>query len=833
VKARLALAPALAAALLAPPALGEPGDSGPKPLIVVEEEARTEFVPDSGAAFAVTTAPAPGKKLVACVVRLSVDGRQLPANRLAVEIEPGGAAGPATLVLRDVAPARPAPPPPPPPSPPVRTAAKRSAPSAPPVCPSPPAQRSPLLEQGAYLATVRVAQDDGSRRTDIRLSFDKKPASVKADATLAVTRVVTLFDWQSVTGVSIQETSGRSPLHLLDGAPSTKVASASGPLDVILAPSAGTAPGRVILPSQVAGFDVTVRGNTWPGKAVGLLALRAPELAGGVVMLPVEVTTRLSYFWLGLLLFAGVALGIYMRDVLENRRKLDAARARAYAALRPLEQLLPQLSDRGDSVLLTDARRTLQAALDAKGRTPETIDAAVEVFKTAFKEAVEKMAERRAKAEEALTKWSVALSVRGLPGTLQARIDELAGQLQDALAELHARAPAKAEKLGSSLPSTFENAVIPAALEWRTTMRSAKDTLPPWPEVQNTEDPLQKLAAALDAVGADAADGTPEGHSKFLRQVADAAQTARDELSRRRGPEILRYAAGLLDEADKVESEAEPAARRTAARKALHGLAAAVPATVEGDVDGREYMKAERALFDALVAFFEAASGKQHDSEIDGGKFRAVLETLPKAAGEGQLLGRSNDGGGPAGGATLTWLDGAAAPGTAAPQPRIRLQVPLFARVGQPVSLAIVSPDGAEVIAANVRWTAGPLRWTGDSRASFTPAEAGQWTVRATLAGPGGEVSAAATMDVLPIWDADAEARFFESSRRILNQQTVFAALLTVFIGLVLLAPGFVGTFDQLFLAFAWGFAADIGLDKFVELAKTKSASAETAIGTR
>jgi hypothetical protein len=94
-------------------------------------------------------------------------------------------------------------------------------------------------------------------------------------------------------------------------------------------------------------------------------------------------------------------------------------------------------------------------------------------------------------------------------------------------------------------------------------------------------------------------------------------------------------------------------------------------------------------------------------------------------------------------------------------------------------------------------------------------------------------VSAAATLDVLPAWDAAAEARLFESSRRILNQQTAFAALLTFFVGLVLLAPAFVGTLDQLLLAFAWGFAADIGLDKFVELAKTKSAAAETALGAR
>jgi hypothetical protein len=347
-RAALSLALALGAALLAPPALAEQGETGAKALIVVEEEGRSEFTPGSGAAFAVTIDPSPGKRLVACIVRLSIDGRQLPATRLGVTIEPAGTAGPTTLVLRDTGPAAA---PAPPPKPQTLTSAKPSAPRAPSVCPASPAAPSPLLEQGAYLATVRVAQDDGSRQTDIRLSFDKKPATVKADSTLAVIRVVRLFCWQTVAGVSIQETSGRSPLHLLDGAPSTKVAGSSGPLAVTLSSAKGAPPGPVIGPGQALSFDVAVSGNTWPGKAVGLLALRAPELSAGIVMLPVEVTTRLSYFWLGLLLLAGLALGIYMRDVLDRRRRLDAALARAYAALKPFEQLLAA-SDRGDIPIL-------------------------------------------------------------------------------------------------------------------------------------------------------------------------------------------------------------------------------------------------------------------------------------------------------------------------------------------------------------------------------------------------------------------------------------------------------------------------------------------------
>jgi hypothetical protein len=824
VTARLPLALLLGAALVAPPVSAEPTGTGAKPLIVAEEEARSEFLPGSGAAFAVTVAPAPGQKLVACVVRLSIDGRQLPATRLFADIEPAGAAGPTTLVLRD---SRPGPPPPPPTSP-ARTSGKGALVRPPTVCPATQAAPPPLLEQGAYAATVRVAQEDGSRPTDLHLSFDKKPATVKADATLAMTRVVWLLcGLQSVTGVSIQETSGRSPLHLLDATPSTKIVGGSTPLDLILSPPKGTASPRVVEPGEAALFDVQVRGGSRPGKAVGLLALHAPELAGGVVMLPVEVTTRLSYFWLGLLLVLGLALGVYMRDVLEQRRKLDAARARAYAALKPLEQLLSNLDDAVDVASLTEARTPLQTAMDAKDRTPESIDTAVEAFKAAFKAAVEKMAERRAKAAEALAKWSAALGLRGLPVDVQALLDALADQSEEARADLGARAPAKAEALATRLDATFANELFPAARLWVTAMRGAKGDLPSWPEAPKTEDPLQRLGTALDAAGAERADGTPEGYAKLLRQVAEAAQAARDELTGRRAPEIAGYAGALLADAEKRVATLATS-ERAAAWQALKDFTAATPATMEKDVDARTYMKAERALFDALVAFFGAAADTADDPDITAGKFRAALAKL----GDGAMLGPNGGDGNE--GRVESWAGASIASGEGLPQPqlRIRLRVPLLARVGQPASVSIVSPDGTEVTAANVSWTAGALRWTGGSRASFTPTQAGPLIIRATISAANGETSASAALDVLPVWDESAEARLFDSSRRILNAQTVFSTMLTFFVGLLLLAPGFVGTLDQLFLAFAWGFAADIGLDKVVDLAKTKSAPAEKALGT-
>lgn len=784
----------IAAAILSVPAAAQ----GQKELATLSG-AETVFVPKEGAAFALMLAPGKCERVVARVAGLALGARQLRADRLTATIlQPGGGPGPATLLIRDSTVPAPEP----------TAAARPGCPAAPPVDAAQPSPAGALIEQGDYKAMVIVSLADGSKAVTFPVQFKKQPATLKADATLRLERVVWRFG-ESKDTLALLETSGTSELHL---APPPAGAQLTDPAfgRVTLTPSNDLAKAGLIPPGGEAQFDVGFDGRTQLGTTSGSLTVRGPELAGGAVSLPVELKVRGSRFWLFFLILAGLVAGYVLRTVLERKRTLDLALADAYAALRPLQNLQAQPLDPDEVPLLAGLRRSLDAAISDPAATDATVREAVTAFKTALEAKLKEMAERRSKAANALSDWSAPLGeAADQPVAVAEKLQSLEAEIRGARDALHARLSKPAEDLVERIETHLKRYVAPAIADWAGAASAAIERLPDWPELPAAKAAQARVATALAAAGAAVPTDESASFVALLRQSSSAMRAIRRELLGYRAQAVDRYALELQEAAKRVPDKPGLADRIAAADKIRLELAAL--AARPGDPPLADYADCEARLFRAWRELAADVAVKPDDPALARGEFLKVL-----AAAENRVLGGDGE---PARFMVGPGLDGLPEVDEAL-LGRFRIDAPASAWLGEQIQLTLVPLEPGIEVPETVRWIFGTGALAGGPTITHQPATIGALTVQAVIGGTSGQAHIAfASIEVMRRWDDGEAATAGNRARRIGLVQTAVSGLLIAGLGYGILGPAFVGTYDHLLAAFGWGFATDLGLAKAVELA--------------
>jgi hypothetical protein len=783
----------------------------PKPLAVADV-AESVFVSEQGAAFPVTLAAGKCDRLVARVARLAIGARQLRSDLLTAVLIPSVGPGSATLLLRDSTVAAPAASPTPG-CPVVFGGGNEAKPSG------------SLLDQGDYTAIVTVSLADGSRPEPLKLSFKKPPAVLKTDATLRLERVLRGPFPDGTSVAVLHETSGLWPIHLRPP-PYRATLTGAGTVTAVLVPqrpsskdapaSKEASPAAAVIPAGEAGlFDVSYAGDAKVGTARGSLTVRAPELAGGAVSIPIELVVRRTRFWLFLLIIVGLAAGYILRHALERRRKLELALAEAYVALRPLQNLQDQALDPDEVVSLAQLRSPLDEAIAAPAATAETITVAVTAFKTSFATKLTEMATRRSRAAAALSDWSAPLAeVYDQPKDVASRLQAFEAEIRGARDALGARLSKPAEDLSARIRTALRQGVAPALSTWVSGARAAVDSLPEWPEEPVAKGARDRVIGALDAVDSVALTEEPASFVSLLRQSSRAMRVIRNDLLGIRAKVVKDYALELQAAASQLQAvpaAAEPIAAAEQARIAMIEAAAKDP-----DAGLAEYGAAEQRLFRAWSDVIEAAGGKPEDPAVSGDRF---LEALKALAPKRRALG-------PGGAEPPAPQSGPDPLFSIRPVPeraligRFRIAAPSSAWLGEQIHLTLQALEEGVSAPPRVRWILGTQEVLGGVEIDFQPPLAGTLSVQAVIDGQGDTPHVAfASIEIMRRLDSRAETNAADKARSIERVQTSFSAVLISAFGFAILGPAFVGSWDQMVAAFAWGFATDLGMAKAFELA--------------
>ena len=165
-----------------------------------------------------------------------------------------------------------------------------------------------------------------------------------------------------------------------------------------------------IAPGQQAVASLALEGAADAGTSSARLRVPSSAVAGGAVTLVVEVTSRISYFWLLAAIAAGVWAGYYVRQTLEKRRLLDTALAGASAERVRLDGLIANTHDNVLRAALAAAQGMLLKDATAADATDATVNAAVKAAGDAREAALKDASARDAKARVDLAPWAGALA---------------------------------------------------------------------------------------------------------------------------------------------------------------------------------------------------------------------------------------------------------------------------------------------------------------------------------------------------------------------------------------------------------------------------------------
>ncbi|HEX5273639.1 MAG TPA: hypothetical protein VFW33_24250 [Gemmataceae bacterium] len=679
-------------------------------------------------------------------------------------------------------------------------------------------------EAGTYTVKAQPGPSDPAQPLPpLEFTLTRPAAELQAAAPLRVERVVYLpWVWDRVdpTELRITEKANKSDL-----VPAIKCWTCD------LRRADGTPAGR--LPLQLERIEAGGQGCltiknadlSGLGRATGTYTVRSPQLAGDSFETTVEVTSRVTAFWLLLTVVAGIFLGYLVRTSLEARRLRALALIPANELLQSLNEGIESAADPKLRQDLEDVRKELRTEMGRVRATPETIDAAVKKATDKRDQLLKQAEQLRAELRKRVETTRVDLGpADNQPEPIRGIVQAASQSLGAAAAALDSGHLQSVKQDLDDLDGRLRAELPPAAGRWATDVAEALSSLEDWPETRLAE--AKKSAeddlAALGRVNPDDPKALLAGTRKLWIDLAGGAIRGAMGTAFAQAKEVLRGLRGL-------EEHPPPDRVLGALGQAGEGLEANLrqpwPDALGPAAESLHALRA--ALGRALTAAVPEPEGGGEPTppaSLAQGRFvQAFREILAARPGGDQLLGREEE----RRAAAVEHREEAEP--LPAPPPAGTWSVSLEARsdpvVRQPLwfRARLTAPEGSEVPKVTVRWFLGGRLVKEDGSAPLDllsiPARPGALAVRAEATAADGSVRFAEQRltvrepegaEALPVLEADL--------KRYEGLQTAVSGVLIALIGLVLYRGTWVGTLEDFLVAFLWGFSVDVGVAKVREL---------------
>jgi hypothetical protein len=594
----------------------------------------------------------------------------------------------------------------------------------------------------------------------------------------------------------------------------------------------------VQLPSPINGFGqaaatVSLEGPISIGTVAGTLTVRTTQLAAQTADFALTIVTRLSAFWLAVVIVIGIVLGWIFRN------RLDARRARLEAVI-PAEQeiaALDALIDKtADPKFLGDfevAKATLVGAIDARSGTADSIKAATTAA-TARREAISKeMGDLINKLRPDLYSWQRLAAVSGpLPDDVTREIERLRTTVQGLSNRLDDNLISGVDADVKRVLPEQKGDLIRAIEGWLGNIDELKGKPPKaWPDT--------RLPAALPVVSAEAdrlrqalgAADTTDKLWQVLLGTAHLLRSAQDQLFRR----ALGDARTTAEAISKALIARDPKLKPET--DAIDEAAAALPnQAAAGTPTGADTLVTQLdTLRRAIVAGLRTAWNDEANAMpgLEDGRFIDALAALAKKAkpGEKALGPATTTAARPGDAAALAQLridlrrSFTAQPDDSPPQWKVELEAP-DATVSEAVVVRarVAVLDGRDPPRVTLRWYQDGnlvgITGRGTFEYTFKFAQPGSVLVQVAArdATEGESVSARLIIQVRAVHGARAIRRAEEDYDSVVSAQNLMSGAIILLGGWLIFSPTFVGTFAELFAAFLWGFSVDIGAAKVREL---------------
>jgi hypothetical protein len=215
-------------------------------------------------------------------------------------------------------------------------------------------------------------------------------------------------------------------------------------------------------------------------------------------------------------------------------------------------------------------------------------------------------------------------------------------------------------------------------------------------------------------------------------------------------------------------------------------------------------------------------AGAKPEDLAGNGFLKAIgaLEQRPRPLGDGRAPASAQA-------SAADWTPRLGRGGEGAVTGRYRIRAPASAWMDEEIELSLVPMDAGAPAPKAIRWIFAGRQYSGGPSFRLPRASTpGTYSVQAVVDDSDNQSHIAfATIEVMRRWSQDASAQAEDRARRTAYIQTGFSAALTSVFGFAILAPAFLGTWEQMVAAFAWGFATDLGLAKALELANPAKAA--------
>lgn len=592
-------------------------------------------------------------------------------------------------------------------------------------------------------------------------------------------------------------------------------------------------PLQVWMPDSIDGWGqaqakIKLSGPVSIGTTSGTLTIRAPQLAAQTIDFAVTLVSRVTALWLFPVILIGIGFGWYFRNHLDERRRRVAAIVPAEQELATHDEVINATADRTYRERLEKARNTLAGKIEDKTGTPETIAAATAAAVTEREAVAKAVSDLRDKLRTSLQAW-------GRPGTVKERLPDEAVPVLESLRVLVNRLTKSLEdglvndvdrQLTDALPDVTLR--LRSALgEWLRQFNDLKTTPP-------AEWPATPLAAKLASVTAEADELTQELNApesaealwKVLISAATLLEHFKQDLLGTVKDKVAATAALAIDTVRKFGTNLGPKADAIAtAAAALPGEA--VAGGRKGTAEFTDRLNALRAtILDGLATAWNEPAHPLPG--LDHGDFPTALAALEsKLQPPEKDLGE--EGAQPQRPAKIDFaaeLAGIPERAATIPVPQWKIVLEAGAAiVSEPVTVRarLIVPLGSDQPDVTLSWlkTGIPVGRSapGTFERSFSFSEPGPVSVGVVAVdSTGTSDSATLVLQVHTVHGARTVASVQETLANVERIQTIAAGAIITAAGWLIFSPTFTGTFGEFFAAFLWGFSADVGAAKVLEL---------------
>jgi hypothetical protein len=575
-------------------------------------------------------------------------------------------------------------------------------------------------------------------------------------------------------------------------APGPKGAAASKPL----------APAPIIAAGGQALLKPADSGDCLPfGTTSGKFTLQESQL-NAPMEISVEVISRLWRGWLFIIIIVFIALGHFVRKVLEDRRSLAKAALAVDAIRKDFEALAtavagdPELTQRviTEKARVTNAMKTEDAAaITAAATAASTAITAIRAdYEKARKDAKDLVQKLRGIVGDSSAlsgaMHTVATDVESQLDTIDARI--AAGRASGMLAEAQAVEQSALQGVRRELT------------QWQAALTELLHETTKWADIDT--DTLSQLSARVEALKSDTIDDA--GSVFSTAAFADAnvqAQAPRFVSEVARIVTLVKEGLGNQSLQPPADSLAEWMADDPhAAAMQLQGL--------------RESVK--RALRD------EVPQGKPAPVSIQQSKFEEALdEVLALKPPPEEALGEEPEGEGqPAAAAPMMRAEAAASIDAVEAGAEFSAEIEVNGEqiVGETLQLTFhVTRNGAPVPHLVVQWWNGATYVDDGATLNYTLLSTASVVLTAKTTIGGRQISRTVRISAAPdfLFDPDSLRDAIKGVNWI---QTAIAGTFITVIGYLMFEKAFVGTLVDLVAPALWGFATDITLAKVLEYAQ-------------